>query len=62
MKKPTKKQKERLEKFWDRGIVNGLMTSNVPQYYIEHILNSILSIKDETEFLRQSKEMNLLKK
>jgi hypothetical protein len=60
-KKLTKKQEKRLEKFWDRGVVNGLMTSNVPQHFVEHTLNSILSLDDEAEFLKQSKEMGLLK-
>lgn len=58
MKKLTK---ERIEKFWDRSVVNGLMTSNAPQYIIEHNLFSILSLEDEIEFLEKSKELGLLK-
>ena len=43
--KLTVEQEERIDKFWDRCIVNGLMTSNLPSDYIEHNLLSILSIK-----------------
>ena len=60
MEKLTKEQ-ERIEKFWDRSVINGLMTSNAPQYIIEHILFSILSLEDETEFLEKSKEIGVLK-
>ena len=61
MKKLIKEQEERVEKFWDRSVVNGLMTSNAPQYIIEHTLFSILSLEDENEFLEKSKEIGVLK-
>ena len=61
MKKLTKEQEERIEKFWDMSVVNGLMTSNAPQYIIEHNLFSILSLEDEIEFLEKSEELGLLK-
>jgi hypothetical protein len=61
MKKLTEKQKERIEKYWDRSVVNGLMTSNVPQWVIENQLFSIISLDDETEFLKKSKELGVLK-
>lgn len=59
--KLTVEQEERIDKFWDRCIVNGLMTSNLPSDYIEHNLLSILSINDHQEFIEKSKEWNLLK-
>lgn len=61
MEKLTKEQEERIEKFWNGSVVNGLMTSNAPHYIIEHTLFSILSLEDENEFLEKSKELGLLK-
>jgi hypothetical protein len=59
--KLTKEQEERIDKFWDRNVVNGLMTSNAPKYIIEHELKSILLIDNEQTFLDKSKEFGLLK-
>jgi hypothetical protein len=41
--------------------LNDLVTSNVPQHFVEHQLFSTLSLEDETEFLQKSKELGVLK-
>ena len=61
MKKLTTEQEERVEKFWDKDKLNGLITSNAPQYLVEHHLFSTLSLEDENEFLIKSKELGVLK-
>jgi hypothetical protein len=61
MEKLTKEQEERVEKFWDKSKLNDLVTSNVPQHFVEHQLFSTLSLEDETEFLQKSKELGVLK-
>jgi hypothetical protein len=60
MKKLTKNQKERFEKYWNKETINELITSNVPREIVEKWLYSILSIKNENEFLLKSEEMKLL--
>lgn len=61
MEKFTKEQEERVEKFWDKSKIQGLMESNVPSHFVEHHLFSTLSLEDETEFLEKSKELGVLK-
>jgi hypothetical protein len=60
MRKLGKKQKERFEKYWNKETINGLITSNVPTEIVVKWLYSILSIKNENEFLLKSEEMKLL--
>jgi len=57
----TKKMKERIDKYWNRNVVTNYMTSNIPQEIMEYQLMSILSIKNEEKFLKESKDMGLLK-
>ena len=57
----TVEQEERIDKYWNRSVVDGLMTSNAPREFIEHNLLSILSIDDHQEFIEKSKELNFLK-
>ena len=61
MEKFTKEQEERVEKFWDKSKIQGLMESNAPRYLVEHHLFSTLSLEDETEFLEKSREIGVLK-
>jgi len=53
--------KERIDKYWNRNVVTNYMTSNIPQEIMEYQLMSILSIKNEEKFLKESKDMGLLK-
>jgi hypothetical protein len=59
--KLTVEQEERIDKYWDRSVVNGMMTSNVPKNFIENELLSILSLDNHQEFIDKSKELGLLK-
>ena len=61
MEKLTKAQEERVEKFWDKSKIQGLMGSNAPRHLVEHHLFSTLSLEDENEFLEKSKELGVLK-
>jgi hypothetical protein len=61
MEKLTKEQEERVEKFWDKTKLQGLLESNAPRYLVEHHLFSTLSLVNETEFLVKSKELGVLK-
>ena len=61
MEKLTKEQEERVEKFWDKSKIQGLMESNASRYLVEHHLFSTLSLEDENEFLVKSKELGVLK-
>ena len=61
MEKLTKEQEERVEKFWDKSKLQGLLESNVPRYLVDHHLFSSLSLEDETEFLVKSKKIGVLK-
>ena len=61
MEKLTKEQEERVEKFWDKLKIQGLMESNAQRYLVEHHLFSTLSLEDENEFLEKSKKLGVLK-
>jgi len=61
IKNLTKEQEERVEKFWDKSKLQGLLESNVPRYLVENHLFSSLSLEYETEFLVKSKELGVLK-
>lgn len=57
-----KDKQERIDLYWDKEKLNELVTSNVPNYYVEHYLLSTLSLEDESLFLKKSKELGILKK
>jgi len=61
MEKLTKTQEERVEKYWDKSKIQGLMESNAPMYLVEHHIFSTLSLEGETKFLEKSKELGVLK-
>jgi len=61
IKNLTKKQEERVEKFWDKTKLNGLINSNIAHFVLEHHLISALCLEDEKEFLLRSEEFGLLK-
>jgi hypothetical protein len=57
----TEKQQERIEKYWDKNIVNNIINSCVPKYFVEQELVDILSENDDDVFLEKSKLWKLLK-
>jgi hypothetical protein len=57
----TEKQQERIEKYWDKNIVNNIINSCVPKYFVEQELVDILSVNDDDVFLEKSKLWKLLK-
>ena len=57
----TEKQQERIEKYWDKNIVNNIINSCVPKYFVEQELVDILSENDDDVFIEKSKLWKLLK-
>ena len=60
--KLTNEQKRRINKYWDKSIVNGLMTSNIPRYIVKKQLRNIVESDSEYTFFIESKKLDILKK
>ena len=60
--KLTEEQETRIEQYWDRGVLNGLLESNVPREFMENMLLTILSLESDEEFFEASNDWNLMKK